>query len=160
MCAMSDHEHAASVYARCPDCLTWGVPMPGDRVCGNCGGGSTVPYVPPCCLDAIKERIAELETERGKHALDCAQCGVTTWWSRPTGGITTLCGACTCRNLEEERDEALAHLALAERVIAEARAVAQKGLHVGDVEQRARVLQARLRPLRHAIAAYDEVRDE
>jgi len=63
-------------------------------------------------LDRARERIAELERERGgTHPLACAECGVLTWWDRPTGGITVLCGACTTRGIEEDLDRARERIA-------------------------------------------------
>jgi len=56
----SDHTHQASVYTRCHECHIWGINLPGNTRCGNCGGDSTTLYRPPCCFDAVvRERDAE-----------------------------------------------------------------------------------------------------
>lgn len=53
---VAGHEHRASVYVRCRDCLMFGIPMPGEFQCGNCNSHNTVSYLPPCCLEAaVKE---------------------------------------------------------------------------------------------------------
>ena len=33
-----------SVYTRCYECKTWGICMPNDTVCGNCGSNDTMTF--------------------------------------------------------------------------------------------------------------------
>lgn len=41
---LKPHDH--SVYAWCPECHGWGINMPNDSQCGNCGGMQCVEYYP------------------------------------------------------------------------------------------------------------------
>lgn len=54
------HEHTSSVYTRCDRCHTFGINLPDEGFCGNCGSRDTVLYRPPCCF-------AELERD-AKHS--------------------------------------------------------------------------------------------
>lgn len=58
------HTHEASVYLRCHECHTWGIPTPDDQKrCGNCGGDSVTLYRPPCCFEAENAALkAEVES--------------------------------------------------------------------------------------------------
>lgn len=59
------HEHTHSVYVRCKDCLTFGVPMPGEYQCGNCSSMNTVSYNPPCCVEqALDEVVRDSDAHR------------------------------------------------------------------------------------------------
>lgn len=54
------HDHSHSVYVRCKDCLTFGIPMPNEYQCGNCSSHNTVSYNPPCCVEKFaEERVRE-----------------------------------------------------------------------------------------------------
>lgn len=33
-----------SVWSRCPDCLTWGIAMPLNKICGNCNARNVITY--------------------------------------------------------------------------------------------------------------------
>lgn len=52
-----------SVYTRCFSCMTWGICMPQDNVCGNCGSTETVEY-----WDAktIQSELSRLKQENGE----------------------------------------------------------------------------------------------
>ena len=43
-----DGENIHSVYTICWDCLTWGVNVPNNKTCGNCGSKNTSEYFPDC----------------------------------------------------------------------------------------------------------------
>lgn len=65
------HNHSHSVYVRCRDCLTFGIPMPGEYICGNCNSFNTYSLVPACCVTAYaEERVKEAHVEiAAKQAL-------------------------------------------------------------------------------------------
>lgn len=48
-----------SVYLRCNECKLFGVPMPLDRICGNCGSKDTIVYYDSETIKAFATRIVE-----------------------------------------------------------------------------------------------------
>lgn len=58
-----EHVHDRSVFTRCLSCDAWGINLPGEMACGNCGGTDTVLYSPPCCLHAARKEQAEKDAE-------------------------------------------------------------------------------------------------
>ena len=60
-----EREHQHSIYTHCRSCHTWGVNMPNDRVCGNCGNTEdTTTYYPDdnynTCLAEVKSIIEKM----------------------------------------------------------------------------------------------------
>lgn len=44
---VEEREHRHSIYTHCRACHTWGINMPNDKVCGNCGNKEdTTTYYP------------------------------------------------------------------------------------------------------------------
>lgn len=54
------HDHSHSLYVRCNECHTFGIPMDTNFTeaaeCGNCGSMNTVKYYPSCCIMADRRK--------------------------------------------------------------------------------------------------------
>lgn len=59
---MPTHEHEAPPSVRCRDCSRFGVNLPLNETCGDCGSRALTPYFPPCCLLAFAAQAREART--------------------------------------------------------------------------------------------------
>jgi len=85
-----------SVYTRCNNCKTWGINIPLNMVCGNCGKNTdTLTYYD---AETIEKLITAAE-ERGKQELSlCPKCNCMTH---------KVCGKCAGDKINKERSKVL-----------------------------------------------------
>jgi hypothetical protein len=56
-----------SVYMHCNKCQTWGIGMPLDRICGNCGSSDTVKYYDLETISSLYQKGIKEGEEIGKN---------------------------------------------------------------------------------------------